>query len=182
MANGTERKLCAICGETVDIKVIQCPKCGKGVFETKKSSSWPSRPPAGPSQIPTKQKPMGFLRRLFGLAASSSRDIASPQEDPKTYGTGPQSGILAWAFIFGFDHMPSRQEVERVVASDPGLCNVTVTTGVLSGPPPEPGHGLEALAFTMARSHGRSKLHHEIDLAKVTFQILQGFLVIRIRQ
>jgi len=89
---------------------------------------------------------------------------------------------LAWAFVFGFDRMPSRQEVNDVVACDPDLRDVNVSTGMLPGPPPEPGHGLEALAFTMARVHGLEKLHHEIDLAKVTFQVIQGFLVIRIRQ
>jgi len=89
---------------------------------------------------------------------------------------------LDWAFVFGFDRLPSRQEVEEIAACDPDLSDVTVSTGMLPGPPPEPGHGLEALAFTMARAHGRDKLHREIDLAKVAFQVVHGFLVIRIRQ
>lgn len=32
-------KECAICGAVVPTELVQCPKCGKGVFETEKSSS-----------------------------------------------------------------------------------------------------------------------------------------------
>jgi hypothetical protein len=94
----------------------------------------------------------------------------------------PHPDRLAWAFVFGFDHMPSHQEVNEIATRDPDLHDVTVSAGNIPGPLPNPEYGLEALAFTLARSHGRNKLHHEIDLAKVTFQIVQGFLVILIRQ
>jgi hypothetical protein len=30
-------KICAICGESVSQDAIQCPKCGRGIFETQKS-------------------------------------------------------------------------------------------------------------------------------------------------
>ena len=36
MPDAEKIKICAICGETVQQNAIECPSCGKGVFETEK--------------------------------------------------------------------------------------------------------------------------------------------------
>lgn len=76
MSDSSTEKKCAICGEIVDAGLLQCPSCGRGVFESQKAhwyhhgsgKGWPgssnsTRAAANEGML---EKLANFIGRLFG--------------------------------------------------------------------------------------------------------------------
>jgi endogenous inhibitor of DNA gyrase (YacG/DUF329 family) len=58
-------KKCAVCGELVLQTIIECPKCGRGVFETQKNAFVPFKPPTAAAQTNLAESQTSILVYVF---------------------------------------------------------------------------------------------------------------------
>jgi len=93
-------------------------------------------------------------------------------------------GDLEWIFVDGFEgHVPSQDEISFLL-SDPDMKqrkrDVGISTGGMPGSIPTTPEELYAVAGALAITKGRRKLGHDIDLDKITCQIVRDLLVVKV--
>lgn len=80
-------KKCGVCGETVSSNVIECPKCGRGVFESEKlhrDSVDTIRGVSSTAESHTgkRRKHLPFWKRLFEAISSKVMDKSAASDNP----------------------------------------------------------------------------------------------------
>lgn len=102
MVQDTHKK-CAVCGELVPQHILECPKCGRSVFETQKNASAPIKHPAEAAQTKPTNNQVNLLvsvwRKLITIFAKL---FGHPTMPLQTEVAELQTRILVYVFCNGF--------------------------------------------------------------------------------
>jgi len=154
------QKKCSICGEEVGTDVIECPKCGRGVFETEKQhhdSMNTSEATSHTGEFYKEKTKGGFWKNLFkrnrtslhkpGTTTANYGETEFLTKDAMTFDLGFWLGMLQVSVETGNVHDLSQENLKPIMRRVKSLMD---GLGLKSGI--DPKRGIESIKEEVERS------------------------------
>jgi hypothetical protein len=148
----------------------------------KKSDYWPMNPDDVGTVLEEQKRSLvsavKLVKFIRGVREQYLSEAFSKVRERRR-GTPPGTSGAELVIVVGFNRMPEPSDLSALLSSDKEAGSVRVFTLRLGGDLPSSTEERRAIIIHVGEEHASPRLGHAIDWGKVTYELLQNFLIVQ---